>query len=152
MFFLSSLLRQTSKKTGRHVTNLWRYIMNEDGMIKYCENTTESILEEFLNNNTGPPGAKYRCCTNFRFSKVPQKVLIRKPWMVLLVNKPAGFAFEDCFKILKMVSINTFETFREFQYLQTLKIVYPFLYPKINCLCFIMFHFFWSNQLFALSL
>ena len=49
---------------------------------------------------------------SFRFFKVPQKVLIRKPWMVLLVNKPAGSAFADCSKIPKMVSINTFETFR----------------------------------------
>ena len=32
--------------------------------------------------------------------------------MVLLASKPAGSAFVDCSKITKMVSINTFETFR----------------------------------------
>ena len=31
-----------------------------------------------------------------------------------------------------------------------LKFIYPFLYMKISCLCFIMFHFFRSNQHFAL--
>ena len=46
------------------------------------------------------------------FLKELQKVLIRKHWMALLVNKPAGFAFADCSKIPKMVSIDTFETFR----------------------------------------
>ena len=65
-----------------------------------------------MSNNTGTPGGDYRCYVSFRFFKVPQKVLIRKHWMILLVSKPVGSACADCSKILKMVLINTFETFR----------------------------------------
>ena len=82
-------------------------------MVLYCENTIESILEEFLSDNTGPPGDEYRCYASFRFFKVPQKVIIRKSWMVLLVSKCAGSAFADCFKTTKVASINIFKTFRD---------------------------------------
>ena len=64
-----------------------------------------------MSDNTGPPGDEYRFYASFRFFKVPQKILMRAPWMVLLVNKPVGSAFVGCSKIPKMVAKNTFETF-----------------------------------------
>ena len=107
----STLSRQASKKTGRYAKNPWRYIIERWNIILWKYHW-KHFREEFLSDNTGPPGDEYRCYASFRFFKVPQKVPIRKPWMVLLVNKPAGSAFSDSSKIPKMVSINTFEKFR----------------------------------------